>query len=85
MSLTSEQARMAGRIGAHTKWARTDDRTAATEAARAGLVARFEREVDPENRLDPAERSIRAEHARKAHMARLGMKSAAARKARRSP
>lgn len=73
-----------GRIGAHTRWARTADRSTATAAARQGFMARFEREVDPDGVLSPAERAIRADHARKAHMQRLAMASAAARKAKAS-
>lgn len=43
-------------------------------------MARFETQVDPEGRLSPAERSRRAEHARKAHFKRLALKSAQARR-----
>lgn len=63
------------RIAAHTRWSREADRTAATEAARSGFLARFEREVDPDGVLDPAERAFRAEHARRAHMASLAFKA----------
>ena len=69
-----------GRIGAHTKWANTPDRAAATAPARAGFLARFEREVDPDGVLTPDERARRAEHARKAYFARLALKSAEARR-----
>jgi hypothetical protein len=47
-------------------------------------MARFEREVDPDGHLDPAERTRRAESLRQAHMARLSLKAAAARRAKRS-
>ncbi len=39
------------RIAAAERWARTPDRAAATEPARRGLRARFEREVDPDGSL----------------------------------
>ena len=69
-----------GRIAAFDRWARTADRTAATAPARAGLDARFEREVDPAGELDPAERTRRADAARKAHFARLALRSAQSRR-----
>jgi transposase-like protein len=43
-----------------------------------GLVARFERQVNPDGSLEPAERARRVESARKAHMKRLALKSAKA-------
>ncbi len=49
------------RIAAAERWARTPDRVAATEPARRGLRARFEREADPEGALDVAERNRRAD------------------------
>jgi hypothetical protein len=54
-----------------------------TAGARAALDAKFEREVDPDGTLDPSERARRAAHARKAHMHRLALKSAQARRAKR--
>jgi len=56
------------------------DARATTAAARAAALARFEREVDPTGSLAPAERSRRAEFARKAYFARLALKSARARR-----
>lgn len=66
-------------IAAHESWARTSDKSARTAPARAALLARFEREVDPDNALPPDERAKRAEHARKAYFQRLSLKSARAR------
>jgi hypothetical protein len=43
-------------------------------------MARFERQVDPDHVLPPQERAWRAEHARKAHFARLALASARARR-----
>lgn len=80
----SERHVIAGRIGAHESWARTEDRTARTRNAREAFMARFERQVDPDGVLSPADRAARAEHARKAHFARLAMKSAAARRRKAS-
>lgn len=70
------------RIAAAERWARTADRRAATEPARRGLRARFEREADPEGLLDVAERARRADALLCAHMLRLARASA---KARRAP
>ncbi len=44
------------------------------------MLDRFEREVDPDGELTPAERTTRAEHARKAYFTRLSLKSAQARR-----
>ena len=63
-------------------WANTEDRTARTAAARAKALRRFEEQVDPDGVLDPVERAVRAEHARKAYMLKLAMASAKARRLR---
>lgn len=68
------------RIAAHSKWADTTDRSAATAPARQAFIERFERQVDPDGTLDPRERAVRAEHARKAHYTRLALKSAQSRR-----
>jgi hypothetical protein len=75
--------RAAARVAAHTRWAREGDRVAATQAARDGLVKRFEDEVDPGRVLDPAERAVRVESAKRAFFTRLAMKSAASRAAKK--
>lgn len=80
--LTPQMRILRGRVGAHESWARTDDRTARTAPGREAANARFEREVDPDNTLDPIERARRAEHARKAHMSRLALRSAQVRRER---
>jgi len=63
------------RIAAYTRWAHEDDPQAATRPAREAFLARFERQVDPESRLTPAERETRARRAMKAHMIALARKS----------
>lgn len=81
--MTREQVNprvLAGRIGAHESWARTEDRAARTAAARKAADARFERQVDPDGTLAPAERARRAEHARQAHFQRMALKSAKSRR-----
>lgn len=70
------------KIAARTRWANTEDRSAATQAARDGLARKFEDQVDPERRLPADERARRAESARRAHFQRLALKSAQSRRAR---
>lgn len=64
-----------GRVGGFTKASRYPPGEL-TRAARAGLLARFEREVDPDRLLPLDERLRRVEAARRAHMARLALFSA---------
>ena len=67
-----------GRIGGLTTSARYGGE-AMTRPARRGFGERFEREVDPEGRLETGERGRRAERAMRAHMLRLAKSSAEAR------
>lgn len=61
-----------GYIAAQTSWANTTNRTARTAPARAALEAKFLEQAGG----DP----VRAAHLRKAHFARLALKSAQARR-----
>jgi hypothetical protein len=79
----SDEARSWGRIGGLRAWALNDAETMVGPAHR-GFRARFERLVDPTGGLDPAERSIRADRARRAHMLTLAAKSADARRIKRA-
>ncbi len=81
MAATHPESRsLVGRIAANTRWSSCTDRTAATAPARRAFDQRFELQVDPDGTLPPAERAFRAEHARKAHFARLALKSAQSRR-----
>ena len=80
MPAKSTETSLCARIAAHERWAHTSDRTAATAPGRAGLEARFEREVDPNGELDPAERARRVDAKRKAHFMRLALLSARSRR-----
>jgi hypothetical protein len=64
-----------GRIGAHTKWAKVTDRSAATARAREAFDRRFLEEPDGDEE--------RAAHMRKAYFQRLALKSAEVRRAKR--
>ena len=68
-----------GRIGAYALHASHDPRET-TANARAAFLKRFEREVDPDGTLSVDERRRRAVSACKAHMARLALASARARR-----
>jgi hypothetical protein len=81
--MTPEQRRLRSQAGAHTMWANTLDRTARTAAARKAAMDRFERQVDPDGALSPAERAKRADNARQAHMTRMALASSLARAKRK--
>lgn len=78
-----ESRALCARIAAAERWGRTSDRTAATAPARAGLRAKYAREVDPDGTLDPAECERRVDHLIRAHMLRMTLKAKAARRAAR--
>jgi hypothetical protein len=78
--LTPAERKLRAKIAAHASWAATSDPSARTAPGRAAALERFERQVDPDGTLPPAERARRAEHARKAYFAGLALKSARARR-----
>lgn len=67
-------------IAALESWAKTTDRSARTRPGYDGLLARFEREVDPDGVMDPETRARAVEAKRKAHYLRLAQASAASRR-----
>jgi hypothetical protein len=73
---------LAARIAANSRWSR-EDPTEQGRVMRAGLAAKFLREVDPDNQLPEPERLRRAECARKAFYQRLALASVKARRARK--
>lgn len=82
MAHTPETRRLAGSKGGLTKASRFSPEEL-TRQARDGFVASFVAKVDPDGRLDPAERERRAYALLRAHMADLALRSAAARRARK--
>jgi hypothetical protein len=69
---TASDRHLVAQIAAHESWAQTPDRSARTAPARAALDQKF---------LDLASGDpIRAAHLRKAHFARLALRSAQARR-----
>jgi hypothetical protein len=79
MALAQNERILRARLAAHAQHAQHDSRKT-TAAARSKFLQRFEDEVDPDRTLPEAERLKRAEHARKAHMYRLALASAKARR-----
>jgi hypothetical protein len=79
-----QEMALRGRIGAHRLHATHDPRET-TAKARETFLTQFEREVDPDGTLSPEERRRRAEHAKKAHFARLARLSAEARRKPKTP
>jgi hypothetical protein len=80
--LTPEQRKTRASLASLTRWSREEDRTAATAPALAGFFSKFEKQVDPDNKLDPVVRAQRADAAFRAHMAGLAFKSSRARQQR---
>lgn len=72
-------ARLRARYAALVR-ASQESGTEMTAPARKAFLDRFEREVDPDGTLPPDERARRADAARRAHMTKLAMKSARARR-----
>lgn len=48
---TPSQRRLAAQIAAYTRWSQEPDPQAALKPAHRGFMARFERQVDPDNQL----------------------------------
>src|SRR5215211_3762201 len=70
------------RLAAYALHAQHDPRET-TANGRAAFLARFDREVDPEDLLEPDERR-RAEQARRAYFTRLSLAAVKARQAKRT-
>lgn len=77
--MTPSERTLRARLAAYSLHSKVDSRRH-TQAARDGFIRRFEDEVDPERILSEQERQKRAERALKAHMTRLALKSARARR-----
>lgn len=71
-SLTPSERSLRARAAAHALHAQGGT---STKAGTAAFLGRFERQVDPEGVLEPAERSRRAGHALKAHMSLLALRA----------
>lgn len=76
MSETANERVLLARVAAHESWARTENRSARTAPARKALEDKFLEQAGG----DP----IRAAHLRKAHFARLALKSVQSRRKARA-
>lgn len=76
---TPAQRAMRMSAAAHQSWANTADRSARARRGYDGLVAKFEREIDPDGTLPPAERAKRVKSRLKRHYAEIQRKSSIAR------
>jgi hypothetical protein len=74
--LSPAERTLRARLAAHALHAQGKTNTGPATVAH---LARFEREVDPDGLLPPAERSRRADHARKSYMSKLALKASRAR------
>jgi hypothetical protein len=81
--VTPSERALRARIAAHAMHSRHDGR-GTTRSARSAFLDRFEREVDPDQTLSPNERAFRAHQARRSYFSALALKSAKARRDRRS-
>jgi hypothetical protein len=77
--LSPAERSLRARLAVHTLHA-TGDTRQATALARAGFLARFERQVDPDGTLPPDVRARMAEQARRSHFKKLALASSRARK-----
>lgn len=82
--MTPEQRSLHARAMAYAQWAKEPDRAARSRLGYDGLLRRFEREVDPDGQLDPAERTRRAMLRHRSHMNMLALRSSIARAARKA-
>ncbi|MGV0993428.1 MAG: hypothetical protein ACOYB7_14370 [Mycobacterium sp.] len=73
--LTPSERSLVGQLAAHESWAKTENRSARTANARKALEDKFLAEAGGDRQ--------RAESLRKAHYARLALKSAQARRLRK--
>jgi hypothetical protein len=87
MASSAAQRSLAGSIGAHTRWSRINtpaDRAAATAKARAARQLSWERQADPDGVLPPDELAAAVDRLKRAHFARMALRSAQARTGKRA-
>ena len=78
-NLTPEERTLRARVGAYRLHALYDPKET-TKKARAAFAARFDRQVDPDGVLPPAERARRADAARRAYFTELQLRSSRSRR-----
>jgi hypothetical protein len=80
--LTPEQRVLRARMGAHAQAAQGKTNTAPARRNSPQSLEYWGKQVDPAGELSEAERAKRAEHARRAYMTGLALKSSIARSRR---
>jgi hypothetical protein len=81
LALSAEERVLRARKAAHALHAKYGkELSQPARDASPGSDAYWERHVDPDRKLDPADRARRAAHAKKAHFLGLALKSAKARR-----
>lgn len=83
-SLTPHERRLRAQIAANTRWSRAGARADQSAKIKTSRLAQYERQVDPDGALEPAERRQLAENAMRAEMQRLSLASSKARRARKA-
>jgi len=83
-ALTPAERSLRARLASYASWAQTADPAARTAKARAAFQDRFEHQVDPKGVLPEADRRRRADAARRAYFTGLALKSAKARRSRKT-
>lgn len=71
--LSPSQRTQRARIAATVRWSKSDA-VEGTEAARSAFLQRFVTQVDPHGRLDPVERTRRAEAAKRAYFQQMAFR-----------
>jgi hypothetical protein len=82
--MTPQQYRLRAQIAANARWSRRGARQRQSDAARAALFARLERQVDPGRRLPPEKRAALVESALRKMSAEMNAAKARKRAARRA-
>jgi hypothetical protein len=78
--LTPSERKLRGFIAAQVRWSTPGQREAASRAQRERIFRWAEKQVDPDGKLPEDERARLAQNAMQAHMARLSLKAAQARR-----
>jgi hypothetical protein len=84
VALTPTERSLRAQAAGLTSWAKTADPLERTKPGRDAAFSKFEDEVDPEHKLPANERRRRAEQLRRAHMAKLALRSAKARRLKKA-
>ena len=86
-ALSPAERSLRASIAVHTRWSNTSaaDRRRQADRGHAALLATFAAQVDPDGTLPPDELAKRVENLRRAHMKKLALASAKARREAANP